>query len=80
MKVRLYVSMTPGKINCTLISMFSKFTVCVNVFIVKARAMYMPASYDKLAVEYTGSSYGWLVVCHDGWDFVIKEFFDDSMY
>jgi hypothetical protein len=75
-----YVPMTPGKINCTLISMFSKFTVCVKALIVKARAMYMPASYDELADEYVGSSYGWLVVCHDGWDSIIKQFFGISVY
>jgi hypothetical protein len=50
--------MTPDKIDPTLISMFSKFTVCVNALIVKAHAMYMPASYDKLVNEYIGSSYG----------------------
>jgi hypothetical protein len=72
--------MTPGKINCALISMFSKFTVCVKALIVKARAMYMPAGYDKLVDEYANSSYGWLVVCHDGWNSMIKQFFDISMY
>jgi hypothetical protein len=46
--------------------MFSKFTVCVNMLIVKARAMYMPTGYDELVDEYTGSNCGWLVVCHDG--------------
>ncbi len=61
LKPRSYVPMTPGKINRALISMFSKFTVCV-----KARAMYMPAGYDELVDEYAGSSCGWLVVCHDG--------------
>jgi hypothetical protein len=30
------------------------------------RAMYMLVGYDELADEYAGSSYGWLVVCHDG--------------
>jgi hypothetical protein len=40
--------------------MFSKFTMCVKAFIVKARAMYMPAGYDELVDEYAGSSYGWL--------------------
>jgi TusA-related sulfurtransferase len=53
-----YVPMTPGKIDRALISMFSKFTVCVNTFIVKARAMYMLANYDELANKYVGSSYG----------------------
>jgi hypothetical protein len=80
MKVRSYVSMMLDKIGCTLISMFSKFTMCVNVLIVKVRAMYMSASYDKLADEYAGSNYGCFVVCHDGWDFVIKQFFGVSVY
>jgi hypothetical protein len=40
--------MTPGKINCALISMFSKFTVCVKALIVKAHAIYMPVGYDEL--------------------------------
>jgi len=53
-----YVPMTPSKINRALISMFSKFTVCVKALIVKARAMYMPASYDELVDEYAGSSCG----------------------
>ncbi len=75
-----YVPMTPGKINRALISMFSKFTVCVKALIVKARAMYMPAGYDELVDKYAGSSCGWLVVCHDGWDSMIKQFFDISMY
>ncbi len=75
-----YVPMTPGKINCTLISMFSKFTVCVKALIVKARAMYMPAGYDELVDEYVGSSCGWLVVCHDDWDSMIKQFFGISVY
>jgi hypothetical protein len=57
--------MTPGKIDHTLISMFSKFTMCVNTLIVKARAMYMSASYDELVDKYVGSSHGWLMVCHD---------------
>jgi len=61
-----YVPMIPGKINRALISMFSKFTMCVKALIVKACAMYMPAGYDELVDEYVGSSCGWLVVCHDG--------------
>jgi hypothetical protein len=61
-----YVPMTPGKINRALISMFSKFTLCVKALIVKARVMYMPADYDELVDEYVGSSCGLLVVCHDG--------------
>jgi hypothetical protein len=36
-----YIPMTPSKINRALISMFSKFTVCVNMLIVKACTMYM---------------------------------------
>ncbi len=75
-----YISMTPGKINRALISMFSKFIVCVQALIVKARAMYMPAGYDELIDEYAGSSCGWLVVCHDGWDSIIKQFFGISVY
>jgi len=75
-----YISMMLGKINRALISMFSKFTMCVMALIVKARTMYMPAGYDKLADEYVGSNYGWLVVCHDGWDSIIKQFFDISLY
>jgi hypothetical protein len=58
--------MTPDKIDHALISMFSKFTVCINALIVKAWAMYIPADYNELVDEYTASSYGWLVVCHDG--------------
>jgi hypothetical protein len=64
--------MTPGKIDCALISMFSKFTMCVNALIVKAHAMYMPTNYSELADEYVGSNCGWLVVCHDDWDSIIK--------
>jgi hypothetical protein len=80
LKLRSYVLMTPGKINRALISMFSKFTVCVKALIIKARAMYMPADYDELVDEYVGSSCGWLVVCHDGWDSMIKQFFGISVY
>jgi hypothetical protein len=80
LKPRSYIPMRPGKINRALISMFSKFTVCVQALIVKARAMYMPAGYDELTDKYAGSSYGWLVVCHDGWDSIIKQFFDISVY
>jgi hypothetical protein len=58
--------MTPGKIDHTFISMLSKFTMCINVLIVKARAMYMLVDYDKLVDKYTSSSCGWLVVYHDG--------------
>jgi len=75
-----YIPMTPGKINRALISMFSKFTVCVQALIVKARAMYMSANYDELTDEYAGSNCGWLVVYHDGWDSIIKQFFSISMY
>jgi hypothetical protein len=72
LKPGTYIPMTPDKINRALISMFSKFTMCVKALIVKARAMYMLASYDELADKYAGSSCGWLVVCHDGWDSIIK--------
>ncbi len=75
-----YILMTPGKINRMLISMFSKFTMCVKVLIVKVRIMYMPADYDELVDEYAGSSCGWLVVYHDDWDSIIKQFFNISMY
>jgi hypothetical protein len=75
-----YIPMTPGKINRALISMFSKFIVCVKALIVKARAMYMSAGYDELADEYARSNYGWLVVCHDDWDSIIKQFFGISVY
>jgi hypothetical protein len=80
LKPRSYVPMTPGKFNRAFISMFSKFTVCVKALIVKVRTMYMLASYDELVDEYVSSSCGWLVVCHDGWDSVIKQFFSISMY
>jgi hypothetical protein len=61
LKPRLYIPMTRSKINCVLISMFSKFskfTVCVKALIVKARAMYMPTGYDKFVDEYAGSNCG----------------------
>jgi len=58
LKLGLYILMTPDKINCALISMFSKFTVCVNVLIVKVRAMYMPIGYDTLVDEYVGPNCG----------------------
>ncbi len=44
LKPRSYVPMTPNKINHALISMFSKFTKCINLLIVKACAMYMMCS------------------------------------
>jgi hypothetical protein len=66
LKPRLYVSMMPDKIDRAFISMFSKFTVCVNALIVKARTMYMPTGYNKLVDEYASSSCGWLAVYHDG--------------
>jgi hypothetical protein len=72
--------MTLGKIDRAFISMFFKFTMCVNVFIFKARAMYMPVGYNELVDKYAGSNCGWLMVCHDGWDSVIKQFFDVSVY
>ncbi len=72
LKLGSYVSVTPGKIDRTLISMFSKFIMCVNAFIVKAHAMYMLLGYNELANEYANSSYGWLVVCYDSWDSIIK--------
>jgi hypothetical protein len=46
-----YVPMTPSKINRALISMFSKFTVCVKALIVKACAMYMPAGMMSLSTS-----------------------------
>ncbi|CAM6019383.1 unnamed protein product [Sphagnum balticum] len=58
LKPRSYVPMMPGKIDHALISMFSKFTMCVNTLIVKAHAMYMLVDYDELANEYVGSNYG----------------------
>jgi hypothetical protein len=57
-KLGSYVSMMLDKIHHVLISMFSKFIVCVNTLIIKVCAMYMPASYDELANEYTGYNYG----------------------
>ncbi len=68
------------KIDHTLISMFSKFIVCVNTLIVKAPIIYMLAGYNKLVDEYVHSSCGWLVVHHDVWDFVINQFFGILMY
>jgi hypothetical protein len=69
------------KINCVLISMFSKFIVCFNTLIVKVHTMYMLAGYDELADEYASSNYGSLMVCHDGWDSIIKQlFFSVSEY
>jgi hypothetical protein len=62
-KPGLYVSMTLDKIDRAFISILSKFTMCVNMLIIKAHAMYMSVSYDELADEYVGSSCGWLVVC-----------------
>ncbi len=58
LKLRLYVLMTPDKIDYALISMFSKFTVCVNALIVKACTMYMLVDYNKLVDEYVGSNCG----------------------
>jgi hypothetical protein len=64
--------MMPSKIDHVLISMFSKFTMCVNALIIKARAMYMSAGYDELVDEYTNSNYGWFAIYHDSWDSIIK--------
>ncbi|CAK9882220.1 unnamed protein product [Sphagnum jensenii] len=72
LKPRSYISMTPNKINRAFISMFSKFTMCVKALIVNVHAMYMPACYEELIDEYLGFNCGWLVVCHDDWDSVIK--------
>ncbi len=58
LKLGSYIPMTPGKINRALISMFSKFTMCVQALIVKARTMYMPVGYDELTDEYAGSNCG----------------------
>jgi hypothetical protein len=58
LKLGSYVPMTSGKIDRALISMFSKFTVCVNVLIIKACTKYMSASYNELVNKYAGSSYG----------------------
>jgi hypothetical protein len=80
LKLGSYVPMTPGKIDRALISMLSKLTMCVNALIIKARATDMLASYDEVTNEYIDSSCGWLVVCHDSWDSVIKEFFGVSVY
>ncbi len=52
LKSRSYVSMVPGKIDHTLISIFSKFIMCINALIGKTRAMYMPTRYNKLTNEY----------------------------
>ncbi|CAM6008902.1 unnamed protein product [Sphagnum balticum] len=72
LKLGPYVLMTLGKINCAFISIFSKFTMCINMFIVKARVMYMSTGYNKLANKYVSSNYGWPMVYHDGWDSIIK--------
>jgi hypothetical protein len=72
LKLRSYVLMTFNKIDRALISMFSKFTMCINTFIIKVCVMYMPTSYDKLANEYANSNHSQLVVCNDGLHFVIK--------
>jgi hypothetical protein len=53
-----YVLMMPNKIYYALISMFSKFTMCVNALIVKARTMYMLIDYNELVDKYTGSNCG----------------------
>jgi len=58
LKSRSYILMMFGKMNRTLISMFAKFTVCINALIVKVCAMYMSIGYNKLANEDAGSSCG----------------------
>ncbi|CAM6014945.1 unnamed protein product [Sphagnum balticum] len=68
LKSRLYIPMTPGKINRALISMFSKFSMCINVLIVKARVMYMPASYDELANKHDAQ------VCNNAAMAVLKRY------
>jgi hypothetical protein len=60
--------------------MLSKFTMCVNVLIIKAHAMYIPIGYNELVNEYVGFSCGWLMVYHDSWNFFIKQLFDVFVY
>lgn len=50
--------MMPGKIDHAFISMFSKFTMCINTLIVKVCAMYMLANYNEFIDEYVDFNCG----------------------
>ena len=67
-----YKPMTRGKMNAALISMFSGFISSVRTRLVTTRAMFCTDGHAKPT--------GWLIVCHDGWDSTIKQFFGVLVY
>ena len=72
LKPESYKAITPGKLNKCLVHMFGEFDKFISGLIASTRALFTSNNDDTLV---NGPPPGWLVVCHDGWDSLIKQFF-----
>lgn len=68
-----YKAMTRGKMDAALASMFSSFVTEIKARLACTRSVYSSADNSNVPP-------GWLIVCHDGWDSTIKQFFGVSVY
>ena len=83
-----YIQMTKRKMDYLLIQMFSSFIADVRALIVTTRALFAVHDTDAEVLN-AGSinnppaaqqSRGWMIVCHDGWDSTLKQFFGVSVF
>ena len=87
LKIGTYVPMTKRKMDYLLVQMFSSFIADVRALITTTRALFVhdtPAkSGNKNAAAGDAGHHqrrGWMIVCHDGWDSSLKQFFGVSVF
>ena len=87
LKIGTYVPMTKRKMDYLLTQMFSSFIANVRELITTTRALFVydknhskdndaNASNDNIPPAHRG----WVIVCHDGWDSALKQFFGVSIF
>ncbi|KAI2500536.1 hypothetical protein MHU86_13960 [Fragilaria crotonensis] len=80
LKIDTYVPMTKRKMDYLLIQMFSSFIADVRQLIETTRAHFVYDQNQSKDDDNAAQHRGWVIVCHDGWDSALKQFFGVSIF
>ena len=69
-----FVPMTRGKMNTKVIGYFGWFVTAISKLLSRAKSQYNCSDGG------TAEGEGWLIVGHDGWDSIVKQFFGVSFF
>jgi hypothetical protein len=81
LKIGTYVPMTKRKMDYLLVQMFSSFISDVRNLVTTTRALFLYGNnHQETTDDDDHNDRGWVIVCHDGWDSTLKQFFGVSVF